>query len=465
MTDSQEPESHPRRRVEDALLRDPEAHPLRRKIKSLFELLDISRRLNSTLDLRTILADLVSTAIRVLKAEAASILLLDERTGELEFRVTQGPAGRTLEGLRMARGEGIAGQVANSGVRHFVMDVSRDPQHSARFDPITGVHTRSVMAVPLAYREHVLGVLEIINISSHVRREDVDHIETIASMAAQAVANAQMMAELKRNQAELVQASKLAAIGTIAAGVAHELNQPLTGIRAFTQLLLRKHVKGTLTPQELEERLTRIDRQVDRMARIIEHLQVFARQRRVAQQPVSLQDVIQEAFILLEEQLRLRNIAVVRALGPDLPRIQGDPVRLEEVIINLVTNARDAMEAHNGGTLTIRTWTVPDRHQVYLQVSDTGEGIPADNLDRIFDPFFTTKDPGKGTGLGLSIVHGIVEEHHGHIAVDSKPGKGATFTISFPAMGSEPAGPQAEGERDALRAAAPGPEPGDGGAP
>jgi C4-dicarboxylate-specific signal transduction histidine kinase len=420
--------------MEDALLRG-EGHPLQKKIKSLQELLEISRRLNSTLDLRTILKDLVVTSCTVLKAESASLLLLDERTGELEFRVTEGEAGSHLEGLRIKPGEGIAGHVATTGQRRIITNVRQDPDFCGRFDTISGVETRSLMAVPLAYQNRIYGVLELVNMTPYVRAEDVDHIETVASIAAQAVANAELMAQLKQHQAELVQASKLASIGTIAAGVAHELNQPLTGIRAFTQLLLRKQGKGTLTQEDLTDRLTRIDRQVDRMTRIIEHLQIFARQHRVAQESVNLHEVLTDTFILLEEQLRLRNIELHLDLAESLPNMLGDRVRLEEVVLNLVTNARDAMEAKGQGRLALRTWHAVERRQVCLEVRDSGGGIPAELVDRIFDPFFTTKDPGKGTGLGLSIVHGIIEEHHGHIQVESTEGVGTLFTLSFPVEG------------------------------
>ena len=176
--------------------------PLQKKIRSLQELLDISRRAQSQAsDLRTILKDLVHTSCTVLKAESASLLLLDEKSpASWSFKVvSDGGMAARLEGLRLAPGEGIAGQVAATGTRRIVTNVDKDPDHCGRFDSISGLATRSVMAVPLAWRGQIYGVLELVNLTPYVRAEDVDHVETVASIAAQAVANAELMDTLRQN--------------------------------------------------------------------------------------------------------------------------------------------------------------------------------------------------------------------------------------------------------------------------
>ncbi|MFZ5764491.1 MAG: PAS domain-containing sensor histidine kinase [Thermodesulfobacteriota bacterium] len=237
-----------------------------------------------------------------------------------------------------------------------------------------------------------------------------------------------------QKEAQLVQASKLATLGEMAAGIAHELNQPLNVIRIGSDFLNEMAGSGkNLAEQDLREVCGEISGQVERAAAIIGHMRDFARIADVEAQEMDLNKPIRDVFKMLGQQLRLREIAWRLDLQEDLPPIMGDGNRLEQVLINLVTNARDALEQNPAGAerlLDIRSCT--DQGEVVVRVSDTGPGIAENVIDRIFEPFFTTKEVGKGTGLGLSISHAIVEDYKGALTVTSTPGSGTTFELRFP---------------------------------
>jgi signal transduction histidine kinase len=241
--------------------------------------------------------------------------------------------------------------------------------------------------------------------------------------------------ELKRAEAQLIQSSKLASLGTLASGVAHELNQPLAIIRAIAQQNLETLDQMT-TPQlvhTLREDLQIIHRQTVRMSQIIQHLRAFSRKPREEFEPVSLNDVAQNALILLREQLRQRGITLIENYAPDLPPVLGEANSLEQIVINLLTNARDALESHPDGQIAIETATYDDGKRVYaeLRVRDNGPGVPEDIRQQIFDPFFTTKDPNKGTGLGLAISLEIAQKHHGFLLLGETE-RGAEFILRIP---------------------------------
>ena len=225
---------------------------------------------------------------------------------------------------------------------------------------------------------------------------------------------------------------KMASIGLLAAGVAHEVNTPLTGISSFVQMLMQ----GTEPDDPKAQVLEKIERQTFRAAKIVNGLLNLARPAQVDRGPVDANAVINDVLSLLEHQLRTGRIQVRKELAGASPVVLGIEYKLQQVFLNLFLNARDAMP--KGGWLTIVTQASGD--SATIEVADTGSGIPADQLSRIYDPFFTTKDIGKGTGLGLSITYGIVQEHGGTIACDSSPGQGTRFTLSLPLVSRSSAG-------------------------
>jgi PAS domain S-box-containing protein len=218
---------------------------------------------------------------------------------------------------------------------------------------------------------------------------------------------------------------KMASIGLLAAGVAHEVNTPLTGISSFTQMLLENAEPEDPRTKVLEK----IERQTFRAAKIVNGLLNLARPAQVDSGPIDLHAIVNDVLSLLEHQLRNSSIQVRKELLPHGAIVQGTEYKLQQVFLNLLLNARDAMP--RGGWLTIAT-SMSDEGMAVCEVSDTGSGIPADQLSRIYDPFFTTKEIGKGTGLGLSITYGIVQEHGGSITCDSVVGKGTKFVLTLP---------------------------------
>ncbi len=227
---------------------------------------------------------------------------------------------------------------------------------------------------------------------------------------------------------KLLQTEKLATMGSLLAGVAHELNNPLSVVMGQATLLAAQ-VQGS----PAAERAAKIVQAADRCARIVKNFLALARQRPPERQQVLLNEVVQEAVELLAYQLRVDSVKVQFDLAEDLPTLWADPYQLHQVVVNLVTNAQQAMrKTPLPRGLTLATRFDPTRERVVLVVADTGPGIPPDVRGRIFEPFFTTKPPGEGTGLGLPICHGIVEGHEGTIQVQSQDGQGTTFVIELP---------------------------------
>jgi len=241
--------------------------------------------------------------------------------------------------------------------------------------------------------------------------------------------------ETVEKEAQLIQASKLATLGEMAAGIAHELNQPLNVMKIGSDFLREMASTGKkMSDEELDTVTEEISSQVDRASGIIKHMRDFARIADTKAEKVDVNKPIRDVFKILGQQLKLREIKIELDLDENLPPIMADSNKLEQVFINLVTNARHAMEAKTSdSTRLLKLRSFLDEGDVIVTVSDTGNGIPNDIIDRIFDPFFTTKEVGKGTGLGLSISYGIVKDYGGTIRVKSEAGKGTTFELRFPA--------------------------------
>ena len=241
---------------------------------------------------------------------------------------------------------------------------------------------------------------------------------------------------------QMAQADKLAAIGLLAGGVAHEVNNPLGAILAFAQLLRRE----TLEPEETKDYMREIEESAIRCKKIVERLLTFARQsRRDERRYFNLNDVVGETVFLVEKSYLPANVKLVRELDSDLWNTWGNFNEVAQVLLNLICNARDAMSG--GGVVQVRTRNAADSAHVELIVSDNGSGIPPEVLERIFDPFFTTKPEGKGTGLGLAVSYGIIRDHRGRIEVRSKVEEGTEVHVILPRASANPPG----GLRQTLR--------------
>jgi signal transduction histidine kinase len=228
---------------------------------------------------------------------------------------------------------------------------------------------------------------------------------------------------------QMLQTEKLTSLGLLAAGVAHEVNTPLAVISNYIQMLAKQ------IPAEDAKQLTidKIVRQTFRASEIVNNLLNFSRTGGAEFREVDLNALLDETLLLVQHPMKTAKVTTLRNYGADLPLVVGSPNRLQQVFLNFFLNARDAMP--NGGMLEVRT-SAPNG-SVEVEITDTGMGIPAENLHRIFDPFFTTKSSGRGTGLGLSVSYGIIKEHAGKIDVRSTPGKGTSFRLEFPAVHKE----------------------------
>jgi C4-dicarboxylate-specific signal transduction histidine kinase len=244
--------------------------------------------------------------------------------------------------------------------------------------------------------------------------------------------------ELRDKQEQLVQAGKMATLGELTTGVAHELNNPLNNIGLFVGNVI-DHVRARQIDEErILHDLGRVMEQVKKATEIISHLRTFGRAAPVTIERVSMPDVIERSLSLMHEQLRLRQIDVRLEIDRGLePVVKGNSIQLEQVVINLLTNARDALEGATTKSIDIDCRV--RGNVVSLVVSDTGPGIPAGLEQRIFDPFFTTKEVGSGTGLGLSITYAIIEEHHGTVAVEHATRGGASIRVELPLAAGGPA--------------------------
>ncbi|PYO51331.1 MAG: hypothetical protein DMD84_13405, partial [Candidatus Rokuibacteriota bacterium] len=296
-----------------------------------------------------------------------------------------------------------------------------------------GIHAG--VAVPLGVRDQPVGVLAVYYRSPRrLSDEEGRVLGSIAHQTALALEKARLYAELQarlrelqQTQDQLIQADKLKALGTLLSGVAHELNNPLSTILMSAQLLRTNEV----LPGAVRERAGAIESECHRASRIIRELLAFARRRAPERRRVDVNEVVRDTLQLHGPDLALKRVRVVSELGATLPKISADPYQLQQVLLNLFTNAAHALSASGrDGVLSVRT--ADSEHGVTIVVEDNGPGIPTEHLRRVFDPFFTTKPVGEGTGLGLSLCIGIIEAHDGRMTVENVPASGARFTIQLP---------------------------------
>ena len=331
-------------------------------------------------------------------------------------------------------GTGLPGRVLAAGGPVWIADLAPavPPEVSfVRAAEAARIGLRTVVAFPILSEHGVTGVMVFFN--REMRRPDDDLLKMMADIGSrigQYIEHRRVQGELERQREALHQSEKLAAIGTLSAGLTHEINNPLGIITARIDVML-EDAEAQGLPAEVKEDLAVLRRNAQRVARIAQGLLSFARQSPGERVVVDLNQIVDETLLLVEKQASKERITVVRELAPDLPPIIGNPNQLQQVLLNLINNAREAMST--GGTITVATERVPGSSGgARLRVSDTGPGIPAEQIPKLFDPFFTTK-PG-GTGLGLSVTYGIVKDHEGRLGVETSVGKGSHFIVTLPAI-------------------------------
>ena len=239
--------------------------------------------------------------------------------------------------------------------------------------------------------------------------------------------------QVKKDLARLVHEDKMIALGKLVASSVHEINNPIAGIHTLAKLMLRTLDEDQLEAEDLEQfrrYLELVAHESSRCGQIVSNLLSFSRQQKMQRRPVDINDIIRSVILLCQHRMQLQNITIQEKLDPKLPEITGDYNQIQQCIMNVIFNAMEAMP--DGGKLTLSTSFKRKNRMIHIDISDTGCGIPEENLSIIFDPFFSTKEESQGVGLGLSVVYGIIREHQGNIYVQSEVGKGSTFTIRFP---------------------------------
>jgi signal transduction histidine kinase/FixJ family two-component response regulator len=410
---------------------------LQDRVEQLTILSAVGKSVVSLMDIEELLSRIVEAGVYVTKAEEGFLLLVDADSGDLYLRAGKNLGSEQTQGFRLKVEDSLAGQVVQTGkpVRRGGKGTGRD------FKVKTGYLVKSLLHVPLLLRGEAIGVLSVDNQVTDVEftEEDQYLLSTLADYAAISIENATLyeelrkrMKDLERSQQELIESSKLAAVGTLAAGVAHEFNNLLAAISGHTELGL---VSDDM--EEIKRALQVVITTVDRAKRITSNLLTFARRREPRVEMADVTDAVENPLQLLERDLQKCNIEVVRKFSA-VPPIVCDSGQISQVCLNLLTNARDAM-LPEGGTLTIEL--ARDADDIIIAFSDTGTGIPDRIMEKIFEPFVTTKGPlggGEmaGTGLGLSVSYGIVKSHGGTIDVETEAGKGSTFTVRLPVEGT-----------------------------
>ena len=320
---------------------------------------------------------------------------------------------------------GFAADTPQAEVRPFETDRFIDPQ--ARDGFIERLQRDGAVSDYLLRLRRADRVAIWVEVTAHAEAEDGGGLRVEALM--RDVSERKRLEDQARDlYHQLLQAEKLAALGQTISGVAHELNNPLATILTWSERLSQRDVDAQ-TKRGLETILS----ESERAAKIVRNLLTFARKRHTTRAMVDMNQIVRETLALRSYEQRLSNINIIEALAAGLPQVFSDPHQVQQVLLNLIINAEQAMLGTNGrGTLILRTWHDADNDAVVLEVNDDGPGVPEDVQPRIFDPFFTTKEVGKGTGLGLTVAYAIVQEHGGRITLKSEPGRGASFYVAFP---------------------------------
>lgn len=431
--------------------------------KQLAALNVASRVVVSTLDLDAVLKQIVVEIQTFLDAEDASVLLYDEETNQLRFAAIASAASDILTNMPLPPDAGFASWVVRQQKPVLIDNIQNDNRFYAGIDHLTGMTTRSLIAVPLVVKNKVIGVVEVINkAKGYFKPSDLDILDALASSAAIAIENARLyeaereqFRRLEESQASLIQVEKMAALGRLVGSIAHEINNPLQSLQGFMSLL-SEELAGRRRAEKINKYLEITDSEIERISAIVRRMRDFYRPTKQAKPTssdgdslgqfyrpnptelklVNLPEIMDSVLQLMNKKLQHSRVVIERRWEDDLPFIQGNPDHLRQVFLNLTLNATDAMSPSGGKLLIMITVTEAEllgqEPELVMQInfSDTGIGMTADVLSRIFEPLFTTKD--QGSGFGLFTTYKIIEAHKGQITVESEVGLGTNFTILLP---------------------------------
>lgn len=405
------------------------------KSRALDTILKFSALLNSSLKIEDVLDHAMQYAEEFIEAEASSIYELDEEKNELFIRLARGEKKRPLEGLKVKVGEGVAGKVVETGEPMVIADVDQDRLFSDRFDKLTGFKTKSVICVPLILRDKPIGALQVLNkrFGDPFTQYDLELLTGMAQQIAIAMENAKlyqqleqkmagMIRELKQTQEKLILTERLAAIGNLVQGVAHEIRNPIMTIGGFAYRI-KNAVKDD---QKLQKYIEIILDQTERLEHLVRQVRKLADVQTASLSPDNIRSAIAEVLDRFHTIASQQGIKIVTEIEKDLPMINMDSLQIVTALSNIIENALEAMP--DGGDLDLK---VKRRNNlINISVKDTGIGIARDDLNSIYDPFFTSKT--MGAGLGLTMAHQIIANHNGDIKIRSEFGKGTEVIIRLP---------------------------------
>jgi len=385
------------------------------QIIRLERIIEISRILNSRLELQPLLQDIISIASDLTGTEASSVLLVDSKSGDLFFEAATGIKRYEVERVAVPK-ESIAGWIVENNLSLIIDDVTKEPRWSQKVDEATDFVTRSILGVPLRVKDKVIGAIEVLNKKGarSFSEDDLSTLTTLAAQAAVAIENARLF-----QQSDQI------------ADVVHELRTPLTSIVGYSKLLLTSH----LDQSTHNEFLTIINREATRLGDMVNDFLDLARlesgRARLAYELVDMRKVIDDTVTVIQPQAKERGLELLLDVPSELPPITGDEKRMKQVMLNLASNA--VKYNREGGQ--VRIAASADEETIRIEVKDTGRGIRPEDMDKLFDKFRRieeTEDTVKGTGLGLPITKQLVEAHEGQMDVTSEWGVGSTFAFTLP---------------------------------
>jgi signal transduction histidine kinase len=381
-------------------------------------------RISTSLDPDDLIHQIVPKLAGIAGADRVSVMRLDEREQVLSVHTAVGLPAATAERARVPLGDSISGWVAEHG-QALLLPGPRVPPALTALLKREGIV--SALCVPLKSRSGTIGVLNLTRLRGRpFTQRHLWFTALLGERLASSIEVARLFTEREHLQAQLVQSAKMASLGVMASGIAHELRNPMAIASAAAQLLRDRPDDAALRAEALEK----IYRSTMRASGIIESLLKFARPVDGPPAPVDINDLLRETCALMNEQMTAHHVTVKTQLIAGLPAVEADGRLLQQVFTNLMLNAQQAMP--DGGTLSVTTAT-DERGRIVIRFADTGIGINPDHLPKVFDPFFTTRPTGQGIGLGLAISYQIIERHHGTIELASSRGKGTTATIRLAA--------------------------------
>ena len=403
--------------------------------RELYTILKFGALINSSLNIEDVLNNAMKWAEEFTQAEASTIYELDQETNELFIRLARGEKKDIIKTIRLKVGEGVAGRVVQTGEPMVVQDVSQEKYFNDKFDKISGFKTRSLICVPLIIKDRPMGVISVLNKKSDEQfsQADLDLLTSMAQQIAVAMENARLYhrleqkfemttQELKVAQKKLIRSERLAAIGHLVQGVAHEIRNPLTTIGGFA----RRIKSGLKNDNRLSRYIDIILGETSRLERLVKQVQKFTDIQSATLRQGRLEMVINSVIKRFESSATHQDVKISCRLDPDLPSMNMDSDQMETAISNIMENALESMPT--GGAIEINV--TKDDDEIIIVVKDTGYGIDSDRLDAIYDPFATSKT--RGAGLGLTMVHQIIMNHNGEINIQSETSMGTTVFIRLP---------------------------------